>query len=89
LAQNIIMSLTKQDLIEICYVVMGGIFGTIETILIQFMVIGKPIPLIFSSLAFMGVLFCLYKILIKLSKGVLIVKILKITRKFYGLDDFK
>jgi hypothetical protein len=44
---------------------------------------------IFLVLGLIGMLFVLYKMAIRLSKGTLIVKILKLVRHFYGLDDIK
>jgi hypothetical protein len=83
------MKMVKQDFIEIVYVIIGGLFGVSATILVNLILIAtEPTMLISSSLALLGVSFGIYKIFIKLSKGTLVINIIKIMRKLYGLDRF-
>lgn len=82
------LSVTKQDLKDLFYLFIGSVLGVIATILVQ-IIASLPEFRIFSILLFLGVLFGIYKITNRLSKGSLVVKILKLLRSYYRMDDIK
>ena len=78
------MSKTKENLIEVSYLVIGSLLGVVGTVCVKLIiVIPEPPIVIISSAVIAGVLFGLYRILLKLAEGSLIKNILKQLSKFY------
>lgn len=82
------MSITRKDLNDLFFLIVGSGLGIIATILVQVIVNLQEFR-IFSIITFIGVLFGIYKIANRLSKGTLVVKVLKLIRSYYSMDDIK
>lgn len=80
------MSITKQDLKEVFYVMIGGLLGVTLNVLVKLIVMiqERNTTILLISLL-IGILFGIYKIVRILSKGSLLPKIFKLIGKLYGL----